>query len=476
MKKKFFKDISASTIQVILNQLLGLLVFLITSRYLAKSAYGELNWSLAILTFIITVLSLRLEQVVVQKVAAGDNPSKALTLFAGHNFFAGLTFYLLLLLISVLFPVFFQQHNLLLILAVSQLLNFFALPFKQVVNGKEHFRLLTLMSSIANIIRSAWLLWVILFSVLTIQQVLLIYIVSAFAELVLNLYIVTFHLKIKLSRQWTIQDYYNLLRESLPQIGVVFLNACIARLDWILLGVFTTSAITAEYSFAYKIFELCPLPMLIAAPVLLSRFSKYFSSNTAGALLQKKTELTFFIRYAMIAATLIPLVLNIVWVPLIDALTENKYGAVNKTTFLLLSFSIPFQYMINLFWTIEFAQHQLSRIFRITAITCLIIVVGDLLMIPLLNGTGAAMVYLLATATEYIIYLRLSIFIKIKESWQSLLYCIAAAVSSALAVEYLKSSLYIKTAIAVSLYIVLLFISRQAKTSDWKTVKAWVGK
>ena len=78
MRKNFLKDISASTIQVVLNQALGLLVFIIISRYLQKSVYGELNWSLAILTFIFTTLSLRLEQIVVRKVAAGDDPSKGM--------------------------------------------------------------------------------------------------------------------------------------------------------------------------------------------------------------------------------------------------------------------------------------------------------------------------------------------------------------------------------------------------------------
>jgi O-antigen/teichoic acid export membrane protein len=115
MKKEFLKDISASTIQVVLNQALGLLVFIIISRYLEKSVYGELNWSLAILTFAFTTLSLRLEQIVVRKVASGDDPSKMLVVFTGHVLFTGLVFYLLLFLSGLLFPSFFQQHELLLI-------------------------------------------------------------------------------------------------------------------------------------------------------------------------------------------------------------------------------------------------------------------------------------------------------------------------------------------------------------------------
>src|SRR6202008_209453 len=108
MKGKLLKDISAGTIQVIINQGLGLWIFIIISRYLTKPAYGELNWSLAVLTFVTTILSLRLEQVVVRKVAAGENASKILTVFFGHIVFSGLLFYMVLFACNQLFPAFFN--------------------------------------------------------------------------------------------------------------------------------------------------------------------------------------------------------------------------------------------------------------------------------------------------------------------------------------------------------------------------------
>ena len=474
MKRAFLKDISSSAIQVILNQGLGLLIFIITSRYLTKAVYGEFNWSLAILSFVTTILSLRLEQIIVRKVAAGDDPSKMLSLFAGHTLFFGLFFYIVLLLASMLFPSFFQQHDLLLLLAISQLLSFFSSPFKQLANGKEFFNLLAVMSLVSNLVRSAGLLWVVVFSDLTIQQVLIIYIFAALAELLVSFYIVQYRLKISVSSRWSLKDYFSLLNESLPQIGSVFLNACVARFDWILLGILSTTLITAEYSFAYKVFELCPFPMLILAPILLSRFSRYFSIHDEASLSAKKRELGLFIRYLMITATVLPLVLNVAWVPLMDALTANKYGAVNKTTFFLLSLCIPFQYMINLLWTIQFAQNQLQRIFRITAITSAVIITGDLLMIPLLNAKGAAIVYLLATAIEYIIYLRCSVLLKISESWQAMIICIGIALISGFSVEYIDGSLILKLLVAVIIYSILLLITKQVKRNDWQIIKAWI--
>jgi O-antigen/teichoic acid export membrane protein len=474
MRKNFIKDISSSAVQVILNQGLGLLVFVLISRYLEKEEYGEFNWTLAILTLITTILGLRLEQIIVRKVAAGNNPSKMLTLFAGHSFVFGIVFYLLLFFTSLIIPAFFQQHDLLLVLAISQLLAFLSSPFKQLANGRERFGWLAVMSSVSNLIKSIWILVAIFFSNLTIQGILIIFIIASLAELLFCFFVIRYKLGISISGRYAVSEYFNLLKESAPQVGSVFLHAFIARIDWILLGIFSGTVITAEYSFAYRFFELCPVPLLILGPVLLSRFSKYLSSNPERSLLSQRQEIGFFIRCEMIVATLIPLVLNVVWSPLIDGLTNNKYGEVNKLTFFLLSLCIPFQYLINLFWTVEFAQNRLKRVFRITAVTSIIIVAGDLLMIPLLNAKGAAIVYLLATVTEYLIYLHISVIGRIKESWQSLIICIVAAVLSGFLVNFVTAVVLVQLFLALAIYFSFLIITKQIKQQDLQVVKQWL--
>lgn len=466
MNQKLIKDISASSAQVILNQLLGLVIFIITSRYLDKDTYGEMNWSLAVLVFITSILSLRLEQIVVRRIAAGENSSKLLTLFTGHIVFAGLFFYAILFTGSLLVPSFFKQHDLLLLLAISHLLSFFSSPFKQLANGKENFRYLAIMSSIANLIRSVWLLSVIIFSSLSIQQVLIVYIVSSFAELVLCFLLAKYSMKTSFSSQFGLKDHFILIRESLPQAGVVALNASIARLDWILLGIFASSYKTAEYSFAYRVFELSPFPLLIIAPILLSRLSKFFSNHNEDHLLQRKPELSLLIRVEMIFATLIPLILNIIWTPLIDNITSNKYGSVNKSTFFILSCCIPFIYLNNLFWSAHFSQNHLKFIFRITLITFLVILSGDLLFIPLYNTKGAALVYLFATIVEYFNYMRSSSLSKIKETWISPIIFLLIAGGCGFLAFYLSTSVFIRLAIALPLFCLLLLATKQLRKSD----------
>ncbi len=473
MSTKLIKDISASTTQVILNQALGVLIFIITSRYLDKPVYGELNWSLAILVFFTTVLSLRLEQIIVKKVASGDDPSKMLTLFSGHILFSGIIFYLALLAGNFFFPIFFNHHSLLLILAISQLFSFFSMPFKQLASGKGKFGWLAVMSSVANLIRAVWLLCVVLFSSLDIHQVLVIYIISSLTEWIISIIVVQYKLQVRITTRWMMKDYFILLHESLPQIGVVFLNACIARIDWILLGIFSTQAITAEYSFAYKVFELSPIPILIIGPVLLTRFSGYFQHNTDELLTEKQMDLGFLIRIEMILATFLPLLLNIAWAPLMDMLTQNKYGSVNKTTFLLLSCCIPLQYLVNLFWTIHFSQNHLSLILKVTAVTCMVIVVGDLFMIPLFNAKGAALTYLTAMAVEYVVYARCSSFINTRDKWMPLIICVLIAFISGLIVDNINTPVIPKLLISSVIYGVLIVTGGQIKRTDIVLIKRW---
>jgi O-antigen/teichoic acid export membrane protein len=470
MNPKLFKDISASTIQITVNQVLSLVVFLLTSLYLPKDTYGEFNWSLAVLTFITTVLSLRLEQIVVRKAAALQDASSILTLFMLHVLLTGIGFYLLLLLFSFLFPSFFGVHYMLLLLAISQLFNFFASPFKQVANGKERFGYLAVMSSTANLLRSIGLFVAIVFYQLSIQWVLGIFIVSSLVELAISFFIVTRLMKVSLTSKVDFRDYKILILESLPQLGSAVLMAGINRVDWILLGLFSTASITAEYSFAYRVYELSPFPLLIIAPIILSRFSRFFAAHSEDSLLKRKKELSLLIRLEMIAATLIPLILNIIWTPLIDGITDSKYGAVNQFTFFILSVCIPFQYIINILWSAHFALNRLKLIFRITIITFCIILIGDLVFIPLYNARGAAIVYLTAIIIEYFNYLRSSKLSGIKETWQSLLICLFAAIGSGLASFYFFEEMFMRLAFALALFFLIVLATRQLRISDIRYV------
>ena len=74
MKGKLLKDLSANTLQMIINQVCGLVIFYVLSVFFSKDDFGEINWSLAILLTAFSILSLGIDQLVVKKIAEGISP------------------------------------------------------------------------------------------------------------------------------------------------------------------------------------------------------------------------------------------------------------------------------------------------------------------------------------------------------------------------------------------------------------------
>lgn len=456
-KSKLIKHISANTLQVLGNQCLGVFIFLLISRELDKPSFGELSWALAVLTLITTLLSLRLEQIVVRNVAAGDDPSGMLTLFAAHNFFTGLIFFGVLSLVCYGWPGLNRQHYLLWMLSISQILTFWALPFRQLLTGRSAFGWLAMLASISNLVRATGLYIYTVYSGLTLQTVIVLFTISSFAELALGIWIVCGRLKIKLGMSDAFKAYIALLRYSLPQVGVVFLNAGIARIDWILLGLLSTPAHTAEYTFAYRSFEFVPLPLLVLAPFLLNRFARGDDPD--------ESFLRALVRVEMVLATLPVLWLVIMWAPVVDAFTDNKYGEVNAVTFLILACCIPFQYLINLYWSHAFARNRLVHILSVTAVTGAIVLVGNVLLIPAYAGQGAALVYLAAMVVQYALYARNAVF-KGKEWGLHLLLAMSVAACSGLTAVSLSDSLILRLLLASALYCLLGWLTGLLKAKE----------
>ena len=139
MRRKFIRDISANSFQVIINQVCGLAIFYVLSVYFSKKDFGEINWSLAILLTIFSILSLGIDQLMVKKIAAKENPALILSVYQFHVIITGVGFYTFMLVVYSIFPSLLQKHYLLLFLGIGKLMIFFASPLKQLANGLEKF-------------------------------------------------------------------------------------------------------------------------------------------------------------------------------------------------------------------------------------------------------------------------------------------------------------------------------------------------
>jgi O-antigen/teichoic acid export membrane protein len=469
MRRKFIHDISATSLQVVINQLFGFAIFYILSVYFSKNIFGEINWTLAVLLAAFSILSLGIDQVIIRKIAAGEDPELMLTLYLFHVVLTGFLFYFFLLIINFLFPGIFLKHYLILFFALGKLMTFFASPFKQLANGLEKYKSLFYMSVCSNVVRGAALLVLSFFSALNITTVIIVFIAGDVAELILSLFITKKILKISLSAKLTKKKYFNLIKESLPQAGVVIFTSAIARFDWIILGILASDIALAEYSFAFRVFEVSTVPLLIIAPILIPRFTKIFQLTNFR---RKETFNDFFVllKFEIIIASLGALVLNILWIPVIDFITHGKYGSVNRYTIFILSCSMPFIYASNFLWSINFAQGRLKMIFHIFLITFLINVAGNIILIPVFGGEGAAITYLLAIMIQFVLFWIRTDVPGLEKNKFIFLIPVAAIAGAAL-----PSFVFAQTGLiliaSLGFFFLLLFFMKLLRKNDWPTFK-----
>lgn len=468
MTKKFINDISANALQVIINQLCGLLIFYLLSTFLNKNEFGEINWALAVLLTSFNVLSLGMDQLMVKKIAAGNDVGKIFSTYVTHVVIAGSGFYAVLFLSHLLFNNFFAQHQLLLLLGIAKLMLFFSTPFKQLATGLEKFRSLMLMSICSNIVRSIALIILACMNSLDMFSVVIVFIAGDAIEMMIAWLIAIRFLKVPFRIRLDRNAYKQIIRESLPQTGVVIFTAAIGRFDWILLGILASSTILAEYSFAYKVIEMVSLPLLVIAPMLIPRFTKIFQGQNQVAA-TKLADIQVLLRIEMIIASLVAMALIICWVPLIDWITQGKYGTVNRYTIIILSIGMPFLYLNNFLWTIHFATGALKTIFYIFLFTFLINIAGNFILIPYFKGEGAAIAYTSAVVLQAVLFLRQTIVIDIaKESFASLLIPLLGMIS-VLSAHLLFFQWWIILPFAILCFVLLLFLTRQT-TGDQRAV------
>lgn len=475
MNRKFIHDISTNTLQVIITQCCGLIIFFLLSTRLDKNQFGEINWTLAILMTIFGMLSFGIDQISIKRFAAGSKANQLLSIYIIHVLITGSVFYIVLWLGHAVFPSFFKAHQLLLFLGIAKLMIFFSTPFKQLANGLEKFRSLLVMSVCSNVIRCIALIVLASLDQVSLNAVIIIFIAGDLTELLLCLLIIQYKIKVPVTLKWNKQGYYRLVNEAVPQFGVSVISSLLARFDWIFLGLMASNIILADYSFAYKVFEMATLPMLIIAPVLIPRFTKLFHPSATKLPSEKKNDLFILLRFEMIIASLTALLLNVLWVPVIDMMTQNKYGAVNKQTIFILSVSMPFLYFNNFLWTINFATGRLKMIFYIF-LTCLLFnLSGNFILIPFLKAEGAAIAYLIAIIIQSILFLHFSKIDRLKQNSYPLFLCPFFALVSGSLAFILFTQTWMILATALIMYFLFLMFSKQIRFNDWLVFKRVTG-
>jgi O-antigen/teichoic acid export membrane protein len=465
-RNRFFRNVSYNTFQLITNQVFGFLIFYGLSKGFDKNLFGEINWVLAVLLTIFGLLTMGIDQVMVKKIAAGYNQQSIFSIYLFHVIISGGIFYFILLSGYFLLPNTHSQETFLLYIGLGKLFIYISTPFKQLAVGLERFRELFFMSTISNIVRGLSIAILLVLHKLTVFNMLIVFIMGDLSELALSAFIGRSLLQGFFRLRWNRHRQLSILKESLPQAGVVLFTSIMARFDWILVGLFISAAKLAEYSFAYKIFEVSTLPLLIVAPIMIPLFTRMHE------LLKNMNNIFFFLEWQIIIASFVALLLNICWIPVIDYISDGKYGMVNSNTIFLLSLSMPLIYFTNYMWTIQFAKGNMKSILKIMAISFAVNIIGCFILIPIYKNEGAAMAYFITIVAQMTFYIRKRTLILPNIKICLLLFWpLAALLTGYLAFLYSKQ-IEVRVFTAAIIYLVVVLASKRASLKNWKTLQS----
>jgi O-antigen/teichoic acid export membrane protein len=284
-------------------------------------------------------------------------------------------------------------------------------------------------------------------------------------ELAFSIYLFNRYIRIPIAPRWNKVEYVQLLHQSLPQVGVVLITSALARFDWLFIGFMVSAVKLAEYSFAYKVFEISTLPLLAVAPLLIPRFTKLFKKENYS-----EGNLKLIIRIEMIIAAFTGLLLNMCWNPIIDLLTAGKYGAVNTKTIFILSLCLPLLYFMNFLWTIYFVQNRMKMILYIFLVTFGVNIIGDLLLIPFFKNEGAAIAFLASCLIQAALFAIKNKIGELNEALFTLAACAFCALISGFLAKTLFQNPWVALFISVVFYLSTLVLTRQIKSDDRKNL------
>lgn len=467
IKNKFISDISISTAQAFLNQFSGIFVFFILSRYLDKNSFGQVSWALAMLMLVFSILGFGMEQIAVKKVAMGMDPVALLQSYLFHVLLTGSGFIILLLLIGKLVPALQMNGSLFILLSISQCLSFFATPFRQVANGLEKFNTFFIMSCTASIIKVLVLLSLALLQKISLEIFMYVYLLASFSELLVCILLFRSMFSFPIMPRYDPKKYAGFIKEALPQFGITICNTAIQRMDWILLGILSTSAILAEYSFTNKLFELFLLPLLMIAPVFFPLIVKAVTNTDAGKLRHLRT----FVKMEVVIAVFFALIVNICWKDVINILTGEKYGDSTTGIIFVMSFSMPLAYINNFLWGINFAKGNMRIIFLCILISFFINIAADCLLIPFFSAMGAAIGFTLANMAQTFYYSQKTRILNNRSFFSQVLLIYMNGLAAGLLARYLFHSMLPQLLFSVTAYLLLIFFTRQLNSKELLLIK-----
>ena len=361
-----------------------------------------MGWCTAAGYLLAVLSSFGLEQIVFRRIAAGSGKSDwAARAFWIHNIAVTVLFLAVLAGIWALYPS--AKTQLLPLFFAAQAALSLALPFKLLLNARLRYSKYAFATIAANALKLLAAYGVHATGTLTLP-------IIAFVMLGGNA------LEYGLARsgaahEWRhttfkMKAYRLLLKEARPQFLAVLFDVCLARLDWILLGLLASAAAVADYSFAYRAYDVEKLPTAILSSLLLPVMSRWRIGNQNTFQPEKQNILRALLVLIPGLMGWVALIAVVLWKPVVGNLLQSEFGSSSFLSLVVLNASLVFQFAINLLWIAAFAAKQYRVVARITAQTAVLNLALNLVLIPSFTAAGAAVSIIVTSAFQFFSYAR----------------------------------------------------------------------
>lgn len=444
-------QLSASATSKILPQAINFFYFFVVAVWIPKSDLGIYAFCVAAAMFASELTTCGTGPVIVRRIAA---KASSLDIISGNGLFQRLTFPLVLalLLLPLLFlspyPV---EHLPLVALAfaactMGQVAGF----IKQLLIAEQwfwHFAWAEQAGLIARVAAGLLLVYLGYGAFGLILGLLIGY----SADVLISGVIAVRTLGISLLPRLNLSEMRALLKEGLPLLGIAIFNQALARADWLIMGAVRTAAETGEYAFAYRVFEVSGLPHAILGTLLLPKLSSALKGSKPDFNL--RTKLASLHRVMVAISIILPLIMVLIWTPVVDYLTDGKYGNVNKLVIMVFGIAIPFAAPTGLFWNAAVALKKTSIVLFASCVCSLLSIGMNLLLIPHFGGIGAAVATAMPVIVQYSIYAWcLRDLFYMRTALMGFLYCLAAGLIAFFAATAVHVHCLIQAVIALLVY------------------------
>ncbi|RYD52863.1 MAG: hypothetical protein EOP52_01575 [Sphingobacteriales bacterium] len=380
--------------QTIVPQLLGIALFVALSQWLPKETFGLMGWYTATSYVLVVLGSFGLEQIVYRRVAAGRGSGDwAAKAFWVHNLAVTLVLLILLAAGALLFPS--AKTDLLPVFFATQAMLSLATPFRLLLNARLQFKPYAIATILANGAKLLGAYVIYRSGTLSLLAVGLVMLGGNALE-----YILAWRTFRKAPKQVFRPNAYRLLlKEAVPQYLAVVFDVLLSRVDWILIGVLATTTALADYSFAYRAYEVERLPVTLMSSLLLPIVVRNQTNEQPSPALQ--TTYRSLLLLVPLLMSGVSWMVVLFWKPVVGGMLNSEFGNSSYLLIGILNLSLVFQFAINQLWIQAFAARKYVLITRITLFTALLNLLCNLVLIPRLNASGAAWSIVISTIFQF---------------------------------------------------------------------------